>query len=251
MTNPYIEMDVMRYKDITLLRFERIKRQINDVFMLVHRWNAINDHNDLQLVIAGGVWRGLFDDHDVIDDVDLFVVGEGTEDERITYINRFIQYNHEYAQNQQSLYLTFCCPNQKLYTFRTIDNLKVQLINSDVPKTTKQLLERFDIRACKIAHLPIMHGMFLMHEQARQDIYKKEIVIETAPYPLSTLVRVEKYKRKGYTVSDIEMQQVCIAMFEQMSAYQKENPDLFRNPLEDKGEVWKGYFQNSGRRYID
>lgn len=215
------EQDLDTYK----MRLDTIMKQIGEVFRVTCTF-------PYQIVTAGGVWRGIFDLNDYIQDVDLFPVGATMPAD---IVEMFIKHARKCGW-----YLIFKCPENTMATFKTAEGLKVQLIYNQPYSSIEDLLSTFDIRACKLAY-NYGHNQLVYASNAASDIKLKEIVLDNITYPVATLSRIEKYKRKGYTISDKEMRKYFLSVFDSMN-------DWIINNTERDINDW---FDNEGRKYID
>lgn len=73
----------------------------------------------------------------------------------------------------------------------------IQLISSHFFKDPTKTIEAFDFT---VACAAVDHEKVYHHPTFFMDLASKKLVINKLPYPLSTLQRVQKYVKKGYTI---------------------------------------------------
>lgn len=133
------------------------------------------------VVLAGGALRTLLV-NDEIKDFDIF----------------FSDANKIAATREKLLEagfeLIFSCPLDLLFTYRK-GNMIVQLITEREYKDCQELIDSFDINACRFA----TDGEFLYtSREAIIDVLKNRISLFKINYPLATFRRIVKYHKKGF-----------------------------------------------------
>lgn len=164
---------------------------------------------DDNIVLAGGALRGIFGDKSPIADFDVFFV-------RKPFYKSMKQQADAVATNLVLVGYTsvFKCPEGKLETFKKVtgfsrirtalglkprpqDVIKVQLITEKYYDNIKQLLDDFDINACRIAFTNTLIYTFY---EAIRDIRRHRVTLHAISHPHVTFKRLLKYHDKGYTI---------------------------------------------------
>lgn len=175
------------------------------------RFNSLDkslmlDFSDLTkagAIIAGGALRTLIDKEDVVCDIDLFFKNE--EDIQKT-------------KNELEAYGYVCvfqCPLGYLSTYYFFgDNVvgkrfdgkdeyevlsKVQLITRDLYTDLEHVVSSFDLMPCCVA---MDNERLVFADKWVKSVKKKMLYLNNLAYPVATLNRIDKYKRKGYYASE-------------------------------------------------
>ena len=162
----------------------------NSTFNLEENLNILNQ-DILSLIkggviLAGGALRSLVDYCDEIMDYDLFVLDS----------NLISQLQSDITK--KGFKKVFECPKGELFTFVSVDNIKVQIINKRTYYSMEDLISSFDITACCCAY----DGTnFCYNERFVFDNLNKLININKVEYPNATLRRIAKYVKKGFKLS--------------------------------------------------
>lgn len=145
-----------------------------------------------EVYLAGGALRGCFGKNERIEDYDLFFYTS----EVVTYVEEFFK---EYGYN-----IVFRCPEGKLLTLKNKErNIKVQLITERYYDSDPDLINSFDINACRIS---LNQGRITTEYDVIRDIRRKQISLFNIPYPVATFKRIMKYISKGYSISNQSIQ---------------------------------------------
>lgn len=139
--------------------------------------------NNESLVLGGGSLRKLVDGSDTVVDYDLFVLD----------VNSISKIRSEL---EKECNLVFACPEGKLFTYKTKNSIKIQLINKRSYTDLIDLVDSFDIIACCAAWDGVN---FYKNSRFVFDVLNKQININKIEFPLATFRRVNKYVLKGYT----------------------------------------------------
>lgn len=147
---------------------------------------------DNTTMLAGGALRSLFD-YGVISDFDLFFKYPTAA---------WIAKDRLLAENFK---VTFQCPEGKLTTLKKEPcyeipaGMKVQLITERWYYDPKELIDTFDINACRMAYDG--QNITTCYSSIR-DATKKKINLHAVSYPAATMKRIAKYIQKGYTLQN-------------------------------------------------
>lgn len=151
--------------------------------------------------LAGGAFRSMFDKNDVLVDFDLF-------------------FSNELRKAEVSLDLedmgykcVFKCPKGELTTYMKHVNtdledaimnngsnmIKVQLISKTYYGSMENLLNTFDIDACRFAY---DGEKFITTRRSIRSVKTKNITLNQVEYPNATFKRLLKYRDKGYKITN-------------------------------------------------
>ncbi len=100
----------------------------------------------------------------------------------------------------------FQCPENKLTTFK-LNGMKIQLITIKYFKHPLDVIALFDINAARhIFTVEKDKTMGILHsgENSVSDAENKIITLHSITWPLATFKRIERYKNKGYSISEEE-----------------------------------------------
>jgi len=151
---------------------------------------------DVKFWIAGGCLRSLFSGEKLKSDIDLFFP---TKDEWDKLYNRFIEKNIKVIlKNKNTIKLLY----KSKYN---IDFVKKYF------KDEKETIENFDFTVCSVA-LNINKEQFFYHKTFFIDLSARKLVINSLPYPLSTLQRLQKYIFKGYSACNGTLLEIAKAI---------------------------------------
>ncbi len=75
--------------------------------------------------------------------------------------------------------------------------MKIQLITKRFYENVEDLIDSFDINACRIA---LYQNNIYINKVTINDIKKKLVTLNTITHPNSTFRRIMKYSKKGYKV---------------------------------------------------
>lgn len=133
--------------------------------------------------IAGGAVRDWFSIGYCSSDIDIFFPDE-----------RNMLLASKNLTDRLSLKPTF--ENDKIVNF-IFKKHKIQLIKAHYFKTPADTIRAFDFTVCAAS---VNRVTVNFHETFFIDLAKKRLVIIGLPYPLSTLQRLQKYIKRGYTI---------------------------------------------------
>lgn len=161
--------------------------------MLRFNKNRLSLQEDIKLLVdidgcwlAGGALRTAFSPTDTLIDYDMF-------------------FKHKIALAQAKMFLEtlqykliFQCPEGKLTSFQK-DNVKIQLVTEDYYIDIEDLLNRFDITSCRFAFDgKYIYGFY----SSVADVKRNRINLYNISHPNSTMKRIQKYIKKGYTLTN-------------------------------------------------
>lgn len=160
-------------------------------------------------IIAGGALRTLIDKEDAVCDIDLFFKNE--ED---------IQKTKDKLEDNGYV-CVFQCPLGYLSTYyffgenvigKRFDGKdeyevlsKVQLITRDLYADLEHVVSSFDLMPCCVA---MDNERLVFADKWVKSVKKKMLYLNNLTYPVATLNRIDKYKRKGYYAGEAFYQDI-------------------------------------------
>jgi hypothetical protein len=91
------------------------------------------------------------------------------------------------------------------------DGLKVQLIYFQFFNSTEEIFKTFDFTACMGAYNCATEE-FELHPDFLKDVAQRRLVVNpNTAFPIISLLRVDKYKQKGYEISRKDFVNLCLA----------------------------------------
>lgn len=133
--------------------------------------------------VAGGALRDYYQFGHVKSDIDLYAYNKIDVDWCIKKI--------------QNLGFYFIFANDKVITMRSNDGHIFQLIKQFTYKELADAVYSFDFTVCSAA---VDDKGVVYHPRFFLDLCRHRLVINSLPYPLSTLGRLRKYFKKGFTI---------------------------------------------------
>jgi len=135
--------------------------------------------------IAGGCLRDYFAGQYFRSDIDVFFPNEKE------FKGAYDYFSKDYHKRDSRLVF-----EDKKHTVFEIDKTRYDLVKMFF-SSPEDTISQFDFTACSVAidRVNIYH-----HERFFIDLAKRRLVINKLPYPLSTLQRLQKYIKKGYTI---------------------------------------------------
>lgn len=143
--------------------------------------------------LLGGAIRCIFD-KTPLDDFDLFFKNR---EESIKATIKFEKDNWK---------LVFKCPLGYLTTFKKDINgktYKAQLITKQFYDNPMVAMESFDFNACLFGYF---NNCFYLNKHSLKDVVHKRLKIFNLTYPVATINRLIKYRKKGYVINDAIME---------------------------------------------
>jgi len=100
------------------------------------------------------------------------------------------------------------------------DKLRVQLIRVDYYKHVEELINSFDFTVCQFAIAPNGDADYSLWvgEHSLWDLARKRLAVNRVTYPVSTLRRLLKYTRQGFTA--------CNGCLQTLATAVADNPEL-------------------------
>ena len=136
------------------------------------------------VILGGGALRGLFNEDEKIDDIDIF------------FTDLTQAPNVEKTLIKKGYKVVFKCPLGHLTTLKKEGEIKIQFITERQYVSPEEMIDTFDIEACRLAY----DGKYVYvgSRQTIRDIRRKQINLWRIDYPNATFKRVIKYTAKGY-----------------------------------------------------
>ena len=176
-------MIIYKGRDLNRKRINHLTSEVESIF------DSIDN-----IVLAGGAVRTLIDRTPIID-YDFFIISNNIEEQNKTKeeFKKFMKLN--------GFSIIFQCPEDKLISFRSrFSGIKFQLIMNQIYPTMFSLLNSFDIIAAAMAI--DKNNFYALSYYAIKSAKFKRIEFNTIHYPVATLSRIDKYKKKGYSISE-------------------------------------------------
>lgn len=161
-----------------ILNKNSLLKRANEQFKYFLSLNLLDENTYL----AGGVFRHIFDKNDVIVDFDIFFKDNS---------KHFVLKEQLEKLNAKNI---FSCPEGKLFSY-ILNDLNIQLITEFNYDTVHDLLDSFDINACRFA---LYDEKFYLKKESIRDVKKKIITLNVINYPSATIKRIYKYISKEY-----------------------------------------------------
>lgn len=175
-----------------------LKLQFESPLMLEKIYKAVPELSEIlvyprnQVWLAGGMLRTMLDTVSLspqVTDVDLFFKDKGIKDLVFNFFDPRKGWEH-----------VFECPEGTLTTLKNkITGWKVQLITIAYYPSAEALLESFDFTVTQFA---TDGESFWMGESSYDDVIDKRLRWNVITYPSSSLHRMTKYVKKGFTMRE-------------------------------------------------
>ena len=143
------------------------------------------EHVNGNMFWAGGAHR-LYFDHQKVSDIDLFF--------RHNLAAKAVEVELEGREYKT----IFKCPEGKLTTMAK-KGIKVQLITEFFYSSTEELIDSFDITACRYSYDGKRMSLFY---SAARDAAHRKIRLNIVTHPSATMKRIAKYVEKGYKLDN-------------------------------------------------
>ena len=167
----------------------------------------LNELGNCDCWIAGGAVRDFFDFGFVNSDVDLYF----SSDYEYYKANRILS-QHEIIDESLSAKL-----------IRT-EKCMIHLVKKHYYSVPQETIDHFDFTVCCAA---VSKNAFCYHRNFFKDLRVKELLLHSLTYPLSTLQRVVKYRRKEFTISNHTLMTIVNKIAEINDKITIENPDSY------------------------
>ena len=145
--------------------------------------------------IAGGAIRDHFASQQIESDIDVFFKSQQDYQATIDKLadSRMVQ--------QKYIHKELSC-----FAWRGVD---VQLIGTHFFEGPKETAESFDFTVCCCA---LDATDIYMHEHFMEDLAARRLAVNKLPFPLSTLERLQKYSKKGFTACNGTLLEIAKAI---------------------------------------
>jgi hypothetical protein len=145
--------------------------------------------------IAGGAIRDHFASQTIESDIDVFFKSHDD------YQNTINQLVNDRRFEKQYIHKELAC-----FVWRGMD---VQLIGTHFFPGPKETMESFDFTVCCCA---LDLNEIYMHEHFMEDLAARRLAINKLSFPLSTMERLQKYSKKGFTACNGTLLEVAKAI---------------------------------------
>jgi hypothetical protein len=158
------------------------------------KWLCFDDLKDVRCWIAGGALRNYFTyGHTTGSDVDVFFPDAASFDSAKELLT---------AKKAKQTF-----KNERIINFLH-NKHKIQLIRRYFTSPT-ETIENFDFTVCCAA---VDINDVYHHQTFFMDLAKKRLVINALPYPLSTMQRMQRYIKNGFTICNHGLLTIAKAM---------------------------------------
>ena len=169
-------------------------------------WEALADHG---CIIAGGAITSVFTNTE-INDYDIYF--RSKED----FTKIFQEIYHDYYDGTLEYNLGFYDVTASVVTKKALllfhGEAKIQFIVNDFYQTPEQIFEHFDFSCCMGA-LTMQDEKFVLHDNFLKHNAQKYLHFNPKTlFPLVSALRVDKYSKKGYSISKAQMLKVLCAV---------------------------------------
>lgn len=145
--------------------------------------------------IAGGAIRDHFASQSIESDIDVFFK---SHDDYKAVIDKLV---NDRRVERKYIHKELAC-----FKWRSVD---VQLVGTHFFPSPKETMESFDFTVCCCA---LDSSEIYMHEHFMEDLAARRLAINKLPFPLSTLERLQKYSKKGFTACNGTLLEVAKAL---------------------------------------
>lgn len=169
-------------------------------------WKALADHG---CIIAGGAITSVFTNTE-INDYDIYF--RSKED----FTKIFKEVYHDYYDDTLEYDLGFYDVTASVVTKKALllfhGEAKIQFIVNDFYQTPQQIFEHFDFSCCMGA-LTMQDEKFVLYDNFLKHNAQKYLHFNPKTlFPLVSALRVDKYSKKGYSISKAQMLKVLCAV---------------------------------------
>ena len=169
-------------------------------------WDALGEHG---CIIAGGAITSVFTNTE-INDYDIYF--RSKED----FTKIFQEIYHEYYDDTLEYDLGFYDVTASVVTKKALllfhGEAKIQFIVNDFYQTPEQIFEHFDFSCCMGA-LTMQDEKFVLYDNFLKHNAQKYLHFNPKTlFPLVSALRVDKYSKKGYSISKAQMLKVLCAV---------------------------------------
>lgn len=193
--------------DITVLTNEMQLKELQPKFKCISLFDNTSVCKFLKenkIILLGGSILSLLK-KTTVNDYDLYIKGDISVDDLKNKIKIYNQ-NNKYK-------LTFMYESKNSLSYN-VNGLILQFITLEhlMHKNAKQIFDFIDFSICKCAY-DFELEKFIFESEFIKSYNNNSIVFNpNTLYPISSLLRVEKYERKGYEFPTREMLKICFAI---------------------------------------
>jgi hypothetical protein len=159
--------------------------------------------------IAGGTITSLFSDKE-INDIDVYFKDYKSLCFVLKNLFNVAETDEDFI-DVESFALIYTHHTSKSILF-TKDGLNVQLIYFKFFNTPQEIFDTFDFTACMGAY-DCANEQFVLHDSFLKDVAQRKLVANPrTAFPIISLLRVDKYRQKGYKISRKDFVNLCLSV---------------------------------------
>jgi hypothetical protein len=164
--------------------------------------------------VAGGALTSVFSRNE-INDYDLYFKDEDGLEEMINYFE-----DEDYTKENESF---------NAVTYKNNDNVFQLIKLNEFTTVPEVVIDKFDFTINQVAYDFEVDKFFIV-DTFLKDLAARQLVFNNkTPYPIATLIRVEKYLNKGFNINPIELGKIAL-----------EVQNLSFNTMEELEEHFRG-----------
>lgn len=161
---------------------------------------------DLKMILAGGALTSLFTGKEV-NDYDLYFTDEDSVGVLISEI-----YGHSAYDYLQSYQVKLNFMTEKSLLLKSETDAKVQFIHYKMYKDAQDIFDSFDYTINMVA-FDFAKEEFAFHPEFWHHLSNRSLHFNPRTlFPVVSLMRVDKYKQRGYTISKSEMLRIAFTI---------------------------------------
>jgi hypothetical protein len=164
--------------------------------------------------VAGGALTSVFSRNE-INDYDLYFKDKDGLEEMINYFE-----DEDYTKENESF---------NAVTYKNNDNVFQLIKLNEFTNVPEVVIDKFDFTINQVAYDFEVDKFFIV-DTFLKDLAARQLVFNNkTPYPIATLIRVEKYLNKGFNINPLELGKIAL-----------EVQDLSFNTMEELEEHFRG-----------
>lgn len=176
---------------------KKIKDALGDVYGMLQ---------ENKCVLAGGAVTSLFTNKE-INDFDTYFTNEASIGNVLSEV-----YGCSEIQDIGQYALQVCHATDRSFLTQNSDKTKVQFIHYKVHPTIESIFQSFDFTACMGAY-DFATEEFVFHPDFFKANAQRSLEFNKGTdFPIVSLLRVDKYKNKGYTISKAQMLRIAFTI---------------------------------------